>query len=573
MSSHASPLLQFLRRVAGPPVDATDADLLRRFACGQDEGAFAALLGRHGPMVLGVCERVLRNRHDAEDACQATFLVLARKARRVDRPELLGNWLYGVAFRTARKARARVAERRAKERRAVRALAEDAKADVVWADLRPVLDEEVSRLPDKFRLPFVLCYLQGRTNAQAAQALGCPKGTVLSRLATARERLRSRLTRRGVVLSAGLLAAALSEGIVSAAIPAALATSTAQAALGIAAGQAAAGLVSAEVAALMKGTLRAMLLSKLKVVALAVLATAVLGTGGVVLTHQIIATERPGRGAEGKEAGPSKPRKDEDAIQGTWKLVHLDQVNHEPTKDEKAAWAAGSFKVVITAYKIIYPDKIEGTYQLDPTKTPKRFDFTIVSDQKTAPGIYSLDGDELRICIGRAGDREPPASFDVKKARGGMLPTSWTYQRDDAPPEKGKDADKAPEGSVAKELKALQGDWNVVELASDGQKASADDVKGMRWTFKGSELSGANPGEKPGDKSAKVKIDPSQSPRHFDLTIPEGESKGKTMEGIYKLADGRLTVCLRDPEKGRPTEFTAEKGSNQGLITLEKAKK
>ncbi|HKI34211.1 MAG TPA: TIGR03067 domain-containing protein [Gemmataceae bacterium] len=154
-------------------------------------------------------------------------------------------------------------------------------------------------------------------------------------------------------------------------------------------------------------------------------------------------------------------------------------------------------------------------------------------------------------------------------------PTCWTYKRDKASWEKGQGEGKGQEDPSAKELKALEGDWKVVGLEEGGRKASEDDVKAMRWTFRGSEMQGMNPGEKAGDK-CKVKIDPSKGPKHIDLTTLEGELKGKTLEGIYKLEDDRLTICLRDekaPEKGRPTEFTAEKGSSQGVITLERVKK
>src|SRR5262245_12621841 len=138
----------------------TDGDLLHRFVTQHDEGAFTALVRRHGPMVLGVCRRVLGDAHDAEDAFQATFLVLVRKAGRLARPALLGSWLYGVAHRTALEAKARAARRRAKESQVEPARPEEPTPDVVWADLRPVLDEEVSRLPEKYRSAFVLCHLQ-----------------------------------------------------------------------------------------------------------------------------------------------------------------------------------------------------------------------------------------------------------------------------------------------------------------------------------------------------------------------------------------------------------------------------
>jgi RNA polymerase sigma factor (sigma-70 family) len=440
MSRPTSPLHRFLRRVAQPTGDSTDADLLHRFASRHDEGAFTALVQRHGPMVMGVCRRLLGH-HDAEDAFQATFLVLATKARSVGRPELLANWLYGVACRTALRAKSRNAQRRRKEGQAVTLAAEDRTADVVWADLRPVLDEEVSRLPDRFRVPFVLCYLQGRTNEEAAQALGCPKGTILSRLATARERLRTRLNRRGVTLSAGLLAAALCVGRTSAAVPAALVGSTVQAALGVAAGQAA-GLVSAEAAALMKATLRAMLMSKLKVAALAALALTALG--GVLLTHRSDGGEPVNKVPPAEAPAKAKPPKDEEAIRGTWRLVRLDQVGHEPTKDEQAAWDAGAFKAVITADKIVLPGGAEATYKLDPLATPKRIDLTLKNDTETVtvPGIYSLDGDELKLCIGRKGDAKPPAGFDVKKAGEGEFPTSWTFKRDKPAPGGDKGGEK-----------------------------------------------------------------------------------------------------------------------------------
>jgi RNA polymerase sigma factor (sigma-70 family) len=252
---HMASVIRYLRRVAAPPGD-TDGELLRRFAQERDEAAFTALLRRHGPLVFGVCQRILQNQHDAEDAFQATFLVFARKARWVAKPESLADWLFGVAYRTSCKARAGMARRRAKERQAaVRTPAADSTSGVVWGELRPVLDDEVSRLPEKYRVPFVLCYLDGRTNEEAARLIGCPKGTVLSRLATARERLRSRLTRRGITLSAGLLAVALSEGVASAVLPPLLAGSTAK--------SAAAGLASAAVVSLAEGVLRAMRLTKL----------------------------------------------------------------------------------------------------------------------------------------------------------------------------------------------------------------------------------------------------------------------------------------------------------------------
>ncbi len=173
--------------------DQTDGQLLERFVRQQDEAAFAALVRRHGPMVLGVCRRVLDNAQDAEDAFQATFLVLLRKADSLGRPALLANWLYGVAYRTAMKARAGVLRRRHHERRAASAPRTEPAADAGRDDSSALLEAGLHGLPDKYRAPLVLCYLEGKTNAEAARQLGWPVGSMSSRLARGRELLRERL--------------------------------------------------------------------------------------------------------------------------------------------------------------------------------------------------------------------------------------------------------------------------------------------------------------------------------------------------------------------------------------------
>ncbi len=193
----------------------TDRQLLERFTARRDaagEAAFAALVTRHGPMVLDVCRQLLGDRHHAEDAFQAVFLVLARKARSIRDPDLLGTWLYGVALRTARKARARLDRRRRHEesdamrrpssgsRRVVEPTVQPAEESAIAREQAEVLHDEIDRLPRPFRLPVVLCYFEGLTLDEAARRLRCPAGTLRSRLARAREKLRRGLTRRGVVL-------------------------------------------------------------------------------------------------------------------------------------------------------------------------------------------------------------------------------------------------------------------------------------------------------------------------------------------------------------------------------------
>jgi RNA polymerase sigma factor (sigma-70 family) len=186
-------LVNFLRRISVPAWAAGQADsqLLKRFVDDDDPAAFAALVQRHGPLVFGVCQRVLHNTHDAEDAFQATFLLLARKCNSILKKDSIGSWLHGVAFKVATRAKTDRARRKEREGKVhPPGAAPDSLQDVVWRDLRVMLDDEVQRLPSRCREPFVLCYMEGKTNEEAARLLGCPTGTVLSRLAKAREILR-----------------------------------------------------------------------------------------------------------------------------------------------------------------------------------------------------------------------------------------------------------------------------------------------------------------------------------------------------------------------------------------------
>ena len=196
-----------MQDVAGPSSQSepTDERLLRDYVASQDAGAFAAIMRRHGGMVSGVCRRVLGREQDVEDAFQATFLVLLRKAPSLSRPNLLGNWLYGVAYRISSKIRSANIRQRTREAPMVDLPAPDANDDASWRDLRPVLDDELRRLPERYRRPIVLFYLEGKSAEEVATALGLPRGTVLSQLARAREQLRIRLSRRNLALSVGVL--------------------------------------------------------------------------------------------------------------------------------------------------------------------------------------------------------------------------------------------------------------------------------------------------------------------------------------------------------------------------------
>jgi RNA polymerase sigma factor (sigma-70 family) len=270
-TTRAGLVLRHLRGLASRPAGGVDdRQLLERFAAGRDEAAFEALLRRHGPMVLGVCRRLLRDPNDADDAFQATFLMLARKADAITRGDSVGGWLHQVAYTTALKAKAGAAARQRHEKRAGSRSPVDPLDEVTGRELLAVLDEELTRLPGRHRAPLVLCYLEGKTRDEAAQQLGCPLGTLKRRLEEARACLRVRLERRGLALPAALLAT----GAMTAAVPQALAAAAAKAVTGKAA-------VSAQVAGLFHGSLRAMTMGRLKTAGAVLLAAALAlaGTG------------------------------------------------------------------------------------------------------------------------------------------------------------------------------------------------------------------------------------------------------------------------------------------------------
>jgi RNA polymerase sigma factor (sigma-70 family) len=270
----------------------SDGELLGCVVEHRDDAAFAALVKRHGPLVWGVCRRLLSH-HDAEDAFQAAFLVLFRKGASIRPREMLANWLYGVAHQTALHARRTAARRRAREKQ-VAAMPEAAVvAPDLWDDLRPQLDQELSRLPAKYRVVIVLCDLEGQTRKEAARQLGLPEGTVASRLSRARAMLARQLTQRGAAWSGG-------------AVPPSVVSSTIQAASLLATGQAAA--VPVQVTALTDGVLRTMLVSKLKNAAAGLLLVALLG-GAAAAVYRTqaagqpkapAATERPGQDGNAK---------------------------------------------------------------------------------------------------------------------------------------------------------------------------------------------------------------------------------------------------------------------------------
>ena len=307
--------------------DLSDGQLVHRFMTardGADQAAFTALVERHGPMVLGICWQVLHDADDAQDAFQATFLVLARKAGSLRKADSVASWLHGVALRIAMRARVEAARRRVHERQAAAFTASRTAADPVPSESWPALHEEIDRLPDRYRDPIVLCYLEGLSIEEAALRIGCPRGTVLSRLSRARDRLRDRLTRRG--LAPGLVPfAAGSKPVVLAAMPTPLLNATVGDALVFAGRRATeAALISAAPAALARGLLHVMTISRLTILGAAALSCA-LAVGGLKTLGAF------GAIAAGQQPAPVAPEVDDDPRAGLTRSVEKIQAEVDAT--------------------------------------------------------------------------------------------------------------------------------------------------------------------------------------------------------------------------------------------------
>jgi RNA polymerase sigma factor (sigma-70 family) len=476
-------IASFLRRLRGGALrhageSPTDGELLELFVARRDGAAFEALVHRHGAMVLGVCRRILGHAQDAEDAFQATFLVLARKGATVRPRGRVGGWLYGVARRTALQARADNARRRAHERQVRPTAQPTPDAEAAGQELRPLLDGAVSRLPEKYREPVVLCELEGRPRREVARQLGIPEGTLSSRLAAARKRLARRLARPGAGLPSAALAALLAREA-GAQVPQALASAARVP------GMAGGGAVPATVVALAERVMKGMFLMKLKQLLALILLVGAVGAAGTALSalgsvegvvppqvHSAAQpagepTKQPPRRAQEVIAwgvpvamdkgvpAPGKPeeavRREQARLRGKWRLVAIKEVLAPDAVAEKRGgeWVAGpgleaARRHDITGVYLTFegdrvtvaapPDAgrrrayglAQGSYVVDPSRTPKAMDLTpmdakLPAEARRAFGaIYLLDGNELWIAdfsgtaaLDPAGHLARPASFDL----------------------------------------------------------------------------------------------------------------------------------------------------------------
>jgi RNA polymerase sigma factor (sigma-70 family) len=284
-----------------------DSHLLNCFIADRDEAAFEALVRRHGPMVWGVCRRILFNIQDAEDAFQATFLILIRKAESIVPREMVANWLYGVAYKTALKTRAMTAKRSVKEKQVVHMPEITAGPPERVHDWQPVLDYEVNRLNSKYRAAVVLCDLEGKTRREAARQLGVPEGTLSARLDRARKTLAKRLTRQGVAFTGASLAVALAHNAASASVPALVVSSTIRAASVLMSGPVVAkSAISIKVLTLTEGVIQAMFLSKLKMALAVVLTLSLIGTAGFYGSSSASDKEGEQEGAASAQPDPKR---------------------------------------------------------------------------------------------------------------------------------------------------------------------------------------------------------------------------------------------------------------------------
>lgn len=312
-------VVRHLRRLAGgPPIQCSDAQLLEQFVTHRDEEAFASLVRRHGGLIRTVCRHILHHEEDVDDALQATLLVLARKAGSIRKPSAVASWLYGVAYRIAMNAKKTTARRRWRERQATSRSPEQPVSEATLRELQAILDEELQRLPEKLRVPLILCCLEGKSKAGAAHELGWKEGTVSGRLAEARKRLQQRLLRRGVTLSAALCATGIFQETADA-VPATVIHEV----LSYTAGKT--GAVSASAVALTKGVLKGMILTKLKLGLVMLLAVgAVAGGMGLAVHHAYpaltsasIKPERPQTGARRSQPAPQMDKGSAPVLAGT----------------------------------------------------------------------------------------------------------------------------------------------------------------------------------------------------------------------------------------------------------------
>jgi|GEM_PF-4452352 len=559
----------------------SDADLLERFARYADHAAFEVLLRRHGPMVYGVCRRVLADT-DAEDAFQATFLVLIRKARSIRGGDRLGPWLYGVACRVAMNARSRRTRFAPTIAEAAEMIA-DPTVPTEIPDWLPILDAELAALPAKYRDALVLCELQGATRAEAARALGLREGTLSSRLARGRELLRKRLLKHGTLLPMGGLAALFSSHSVGrATIPLALFTQMAELAK-VATGSAT-GVVPVGTARLTDEVLTNMFLNKLRATVGAALAMVLVAVG---VTAAALPAGAPGPSPQEKgitkgvalpptpPVSPSTPAAKKQIDRGTQRA--LQEVFPVPFADTgvvvsdrdalQGLWTfdrpkSGEAKIEKIQFLVVgdiwwemerhneRADLVPLVAKIDSTKNPKWIDIGDLGpkSENLVHGIYELSGDKLRIGIVDGANK--PRAAEFAQADDVSL-TVLEFRREKLPPPAGE--------------KALLGSWGEADLMAQGD-GKAFRVSGPRLEILDAYLFAAVPSDDAGSQNSvwiggRYTIDATKNPKWIDveLAAPFEDGKITKVYGCYEVAEGRVKMALGASGKRllRPLELKA----------------
>ena len=542
------------RTTAGPRP--TDAELLARYSRRGDEAAFAELARRHGAMIAGVCARVLNQppgAPDAEDAAQATLLVLAQKAHSVGDPSRLSAWLHGVALRHAK--RLRTQRTRRQRREGPFAIEPPAPERDDWSEVRGVIDDEVARLPAKLRAAFVLCELRSVSRADAAIQLAVGDGTLSSRLARAKERLRLRLTRRGVTVAGGTLAGVFEAGAAGAQVGAVgLGRFPSQAAMNLAFEESSMFAISWPV--------------KLMGSALAVMALTWAGLTALV--------DPPAKPAP--VADPEAVERQRLAGEYIDNLVRVNGVWVAPPKLEPGVtqgtmqlWGDGSCIMPSFPEK----DRLYQVFRVYPNFTPKRIEFSlppgVPEREKTPDGgeiarraigraVYELKGDELTLCL--SPDDTWPTSLDGS----------------DGPSYKAivgtRNSSADSRITTRKESVATLGKWTVaaVDAPGTGESAAfAPSLVGKSFAFDAEFVAGKF--------KAKWFVHAAESPAEIDLIVTDfadAKLKGRKLEGVYKIEGDRLTLHLAAPEfvartgkkVPRPAGWTAAADGSTVVVTL-----
>jgi RNA polymerase sigma factor (sigma-70 family) len=402
-------VLQNLRKVAAVHTDRelSDRELLDRFLTARDESAFTVLIERHGPMVLGVCRRSLPNLHDAEDACQATFLVLARKAASVRKKSSLGSWLHGVACRVAANLKRDQVRRKAREREVGAKAPMDPAAEVTWREVQTILDEELQRLPERYRTPMILCYLECMTRDEAAQQLGLSPTTLHGRLEHARGLLRDHLKKRGLTLPAVMSAAVLGESLAQAALTPTLVVSSTKAAVLLATGQTVTeGVVTNQVLALTQEVIKNMFLTKLKLASAALLCAGLMvavigGTLDSLAAQDGSRTKTPAVEERTKAPQIQKPKEENEAFTAWGKEVGGLQAGLGFRPGKKRAYHHGEAVGVVLRVRNVGKEAVD-------------FNHIWAFFAANPPIITGADGKAIQLLPGyRALGRQAPRSANV----------------------------------------------------------------------------------------------------------------------------------------------------------------